>query len=89
MSAHQNNVVRLTPMRRDLEKRLSELRASGPKNPHPHDASGKPIIPKPSSLDLSDVYGRLAEHFRTRPIDVKALAPTQADVIAAGGYKMR
>ena len=73
----------LTPMRRDLEKRASDLRANGPKNPHPHDASGRPIIPQSSSIDLSDLSRRLAE------IDVKALAPTKADVIAAGGYKVR
>jgi hypothetical protein len=85
MTVHQNN----TPMRRDLEKRLSNLRASGPKNPHPHDASDNPIIPKLLSIDLSDLSRRLAEHMRTHPIDHEALAPTKAAVIAAGGYKVR
>jgi hypothetical protein len=36
-----------TPMRQDLERRLAELRANGPKNPYPKGVNGERQLPWP------------------------------------------
>jgi hypothetical protein len=70
-----------TPLRRDLTQRLTDLRKRGPKNPHCLGLSNEL-----RSL-LTEV--RELHELRESGASIEILSPTLAEVIAAGGYKVK